>query len=541
MNDPDQTMALRGLGSDLRDRLAPYEDPTDFDERPAPAESTMGLVSFGFIWAALRRRLLLWASLAVVGLIIGCGSYVGMPPAHTATTGLLLVSDPTHNSTTEAATDIALAESLPVAAAVVKQLGLPETPSAFLANYTVTGTTSQVLTITARASSSDEAVRRAAAVAAQFLKFRAAYMLTQQQQTASQLQDQVKQAQQRVDSLSTQITQLQSSGGLASAISGLKAQRTDAQNALSQVQQYATTTMASSQTLTESMIRGSQVLNQAVPVKSSFTKGVLIYGIGGLVVGLMIGLAIVVIGAITSDRLLRRDDIAYAIGAPVRLSVGPLRKARWRLELPARSASRRRDMERVVEHLRNIGPASTRGPSGLAVVAVDDPQTAARAVAEFVISNAKRRRIVVADLAAGTHAARLLGVDRPGISTISPSGSPIVVMVPAAEDIAPVGYIASRSARMHADEKITSACAHADLVLSLVTLDPAFGGDHIATWATDVAAVVTAGRSTATRVHAAGEMIRLAGARLASVVVVDTDASDESLGALNEEYQHATT
>jgi capsular polysaccharide biosynthesis protein len=538
VNDPDQTMALR-LGGDLRDRLAPYEDPADFDEGPA-AESTTGLVSFGFIWAALRRRLLLWTTLAVAGLIIGCGIYVGSPPADKATTGIFLVSDPTHNSVTEVQTDIALAESLPVASAVVQQLGLQEAPSNFLANYTATGTTSQVLTITASASSNGEAVRRASAVATQFLKFRAGYMQTQQQQTATQLQEQITQAQQRVDSLSAQIKQLQSSGsGQGSDISRLKAQRTDAENALASVQQYATTTMASTETLTHQIIRGSQVLNQAVPVKNSFTKGVLIYGIAGLVVGLMIGLAIVVIEAITSDRLRRRDDIAYAIGAPVRLSVGPMRKARW---VPGfrRSAGRRRDMERVVEHLRNLVPGSSRGPSCLAVVAVDDARTAAEAVVEFVVSNAKRKRIVVADLSAGAHAAHLLGVDQPGVSTISPSGNPVVVMVPAAEDIAPVGHLSSRSSRIHADEKVSSACSHADLVLSLVTLDPAFGGDHLATWATDATAIVTAGRSTATRVHAAGEMIRLAGVRLASVVVVDADASDESLGALSEEYQPAT-
>jgi hypothetical protein len=362
----------------------------------------------------------------------------------------------------------------------------------------------------------------------------------QQQQTATQLQGQVTQAQQRLDSLNAQIKDLQASGGQASDITRLKAQRTNAENALASVQQYATTTLASSETLTQSIIRGSQVLNQAVPVKSSFKKGVLIYGIGGLVAGLMIGLAIVVIGAITSDRLRRRDDIAYAINAPVRLSVGPMRKSRWVPEFPARSASRRRDMDRVVEHLKNIVPGNSRGPAGLAVVAVDDARTAAQAVVEFVLANAKRHRIVIADLAAGTPAARLLGVDRPGVATISPSGSPVVVVVPAPEDIAPAGHIASRSSRMHPDEKVTSAASHADLVLSLVTLDPAFGGDHIATWATDAAAIVTAGGATATRVHAAGEMIRLAGVRLTSVVVLNADPSDESLGALSEDYQPAT-
>ena len=43
-------------------------------------------------------------------------------------------------------------------------------------------------------------------------------------------------------------------------------------------------------------------------------------------------------------------------------------------------------------------------------------------------------------------------------------------------------------------------------------------------------AVVTAGRSSWTKVHAAGEMIRLAGTSLASVVLVGADKNDETLG-----------
>ena len=70
-------------------------------------------------------------------------------------------------------------------------------------------------------------------------------------------------------------------------------------------------------------------------------------------------------------------------------------------------------------------------------------------------------------------------------------------------------------------EALIEACASADLLLTLATLDPAFGGDHLATWATDVVAAVTAGQSSAVRVHAVGEMIRLAGIRLDSVIVVD--------------------
>ena len=81
----------------------------------------------------------------------------------------------------------------------------------------------------------------------------------------------------------------------------------------------------------------------------------------------------------------------------------------------------------------------------------------------------------------------------------------------------------------------------ADLVLSLVTLDPAFGGEHLATWATDAVAVGHRWSiDGAVRIHAVGEMVRLAGTRLGSVVVIDADRSDESLGATSTPYEPAS-
>ena len=77
---------------------------------------------------------------------------------------------------------------------------------------------------------------------------------------------------------------------------------------------------------------------------------------------------------------------------------------------------------------------------------------------------------------------------------------------------------------------MADACASADVLLTLTTLDPALGGEHLNTWATDAVAMVTAGRSSSTRVHGVGEMIRLSGTRLVSAVLVGADTADDSLG-----------
>jgi len=56
----------------------------------------------------------------------------------------------------------------------------------------------------------------------------------------------------------------------------------------------------------------------------------------------------VIVRALVSDRLRRRDDIAHALGAPVTLSLGKP-KPRW---LPGRRGQGR-DQKRMVTHLRN--------------------------------------------------------------------------------------------------------------------------------------------------------------------------------------------
>ena len=545
MKDPDQTVTWRPvLGDDLPERLWAYEDSADADDR-ASIEPVKGLVSLGYIGAALRRSVRLWATIAVVGFLLGTAYYVASPPKHKATDSVLLVDNPAENPADEVQTDMALASSIPVASAVVHQLGLSQTPTSFLGTYAITETTDQVLTITASAATSDEAVQRVSAIAKQFLKFRAQYAQTQQTQTQTQLDLQLSQAQQHLSAINTKITQVTAESSTPTQqaeLSSLQAQRTAASNALTQVQTYVSQTMASTRTVTQQIVQGSEVLNEALPVKASSLKGALLYAAGGLVGGLAVGMAIVVIGAITSDRLRRRDDIAHAFGAPVRLSVGPLRESRVP-DLPRRTAIRHRDGQRVVEYLLSAVPRGSGKPAGLAVVAVDDAPSVARSVVALAVSSAKqRKRVVLADLSAGAHAARLLGVDKPGSTAVSPEGVRIMVAVPAADDFAPVGPLRRRaSAEKYAQEgeSLAAICAEADLVVSLVTLDPAFGTEHLATWATEVVAVITAGRSTAVRVNAAGEMIRLAGVNPSSVVVIGADKSDESLGMASTPYQPA--
>jgi capsular polysaccharide biosynthesis protein len=535
--EPDTTTFHRPADGDFRDRLAIFNGDAAFDDRDSAAASAPGLVSVGYLRSALRRHVRLWVVLALVGLVIG-GGYAGYkPPQYTSSTTVLLVDKSQSDPNSAIVTDISLAESTPVAAAVVRQLGLPQSPNSFLATYSVKQVTTAILSITAKGPSSSAAQQRASAIATQYLAYRANYENAQQQQTDTLLQQQVSQAQQQLDAITTKLAQAQANGDQAE-VTKLRTQQTTAANNLGTVKQNVTATLVSARTTTQQMISGSQVVSPATAGTRSLKKTLVLYGLGGLLAGMALGMIIVIIAAITSDRLRRRDDIAYVLEAPVRLSVGALRSGR--LPHVRGHAARRRDMERVVEYLRHAVPGRSKGTPGLAVVAVDDAPTVARAVVALAIAESKQGlRIVLADLSAGTPAARQLGVRHPGISAVTPAGVPIVVAVPARREIAPIGPLRAGTAggdQAQVSEQLAEAFSTADLVLSLVTLDPAVGGDYLATWATKAVAVVTTGESTATRIRAVGEMVRLAGTHLDSVVVVDADRGDETLGALSGKH-----
>ena len=530
MNDPDQLITW-SRGDGLPDRL--WAGNTASDEERSAAALTGGLASLGFFTAVLRRKARVWCLTAVIGLVIGTGLYVKFPPAYHATVTVLLVYDGDVNPTVQVQNEASMAASHPVAARVVRELKLPQSAASFQAAYSVTVVTPNVLTINVGAPSSTAAVQRAAAVATAFLQYRAQYARSQEQQQYAQLQQQYNAAQQRLQALNAQSSQLPSTLSTPAQ----KAEYNHLQSEISQqgqILQSVTGTELTTRTNTNALVAGSYVLNPATALPRSHIKGPALYFVGGIFGGLVVGMGGVLIAALLSRRLRRREDVAVALGAPVRLSVGPLRSRRLLPTLPWRAAKQKRDMKRVVVYLRSAVPGSSRGPASLAVVSVDDAQVVAQAFASLAAScAAEGKQVVVADLSDNAYLARLLRVSDPGIRNASWNGANLVLVLPQPEDVAPVGPVpggASPAVLAQADPALVTACSSADLLLTFATLDPAFGGDHLGTWATNVVIVVTAGESSAEKVYSVGEMIRRSGTRLDSVVLIGADKTDESLG-----------
>ncbi len=247
---------------------------------------------------------------------------------------------------------------------------------------------------------------------------------------------------------SNQVQQATSANPPASqaTISNLQNAQKTLQNSLAAAQSDVLGTIVTDRSLTQAMIQGTQVINAALPGKRcSVVKAGGIYIGGGLLGGLVLGLAIVIIGALLSNRLRARDDVAYAFGVPVRASFGPLRKRR--LPRPGGARDRQRDLGRLVEHLRHAVPGEVRQRAGGPCRGLPwtDPETVAEAVVALAVSYAEQgKKIVVADLSSGSLAASRLGAARPGVHLVTATnGARLKVAVPDPHDMTPVGPLSS--------------------------------------------------------------------------------------------------
>jgi capsular polysaccharide biosynthesis protein len=536
---PTMVLSVRGgVMPSARARIQDDWSPEDFGTGERQPDASVGLASLGFIRAALRRRARVWCVIALVGLLAGGAYLKERPLAQTAIVTLLLASPPDSTAGQAIADDQAYIQSIPIAAQALRQLKLHEPVTVFIRHYSVTVVTNSVLTITAKAPSSAEAVGEANALAEAFLLFQKKLLTSQTQLVNAQYNAAISQASQSVKSLNTVIKDLSeqhASPTVNAQLNNLKAERTRADSQLTITTQTLLGDEATNAAANASVIVGSKVLTQAVPVPASGKKALAMYVGGGLIAGLVLGMGIVVIGALVSDRLRRRDDVARILGTPVRLSVGKIPVSRWQSGRRGLGLADNRHVQQIVEYLHDVARHSPGNPASLALIPVDDVQIPAACLAALALSCAHLGlHVVLADLCPGTPAARLLHVTEPGVVSVNTQGVDIAVVVPDADSVYPVGPLL-KSRRARAPKPLIAACRSADMLLTLAPLDPAFGGEHLSGWATSLVAMVTAGRSSAERIAAVGEMIRQTGIEATAGVLLDADKGDESLGVLHEQ------
>lgn len=522
---------LARIDAGMADRGWEYDDYPVADEDSA-VEPPPGPAGWQFLTAAVRRRAVAVCISGVVGLFLGAGLLTVKPPTYKATVSVILTQNPGQDALDAMETQVALAQTHAVAGAVVKKLGLTESIPSFLGSYTATPITGRVLTITVSAHSSAMAVRTAAALATEYLKFRAAQVQSQNQAVLNSLDQQL--AAQRAQEATTTgqiatVTAEPRSAARQAQLTKLQALKRREDLALTGLQQSTTANQVANQVSNSQQISGSGILNPATAIPRSHLRTPVEYVGGGLVAGLVLGAGFVMIGALVSDRLRRRDDVSRALGAPVGMSVGRVR-AGGRVWRPGMRLVRSRAVARAGEYVSGLVQDSGSDPSGLAVVPVGDDRAAAAVVVAAALARAREgAQVIVADLCAGAPAARLLGVRGPGVKMASGQEGQLAVVVPEPGEIAPAGPAVRPGAgvRLVLAREVYQA---ADVLLALVPLDPSSGSLHLASWSGRAVAVVSAGEASATRINAVGELIRLADVTQLPAVLLSADKNDESIG-----------
>jgi capsular polysaccharide biosynthesis protein len=506
-------------------------DPSWSVDEPEPGESVAlgdvqgGPVSLHFLLSALRRRSRVWVTCALAGALLGALYFAAVPTKSEATVTLLLHHDPQTAPASAMATDLALLETRRVATSVIDHLGLSMTPTDFLRTVTAAAATDDILIVNVSGPSDASAVARARALADDFLSFRNAQLTTQSAVLVDGYDHQIA-------DLNAQLAQL-SQQYAALLAAGRSSQATDI---LQQKGVIGTEVQALQQTAddmalrTASVVTTSQVLDAASAVAGSARKRLVLDLMSGLIAGAAVGIGVVLLLAVTSDKLWRREEVATALGTPVPYSVGDVRPRRWVRR--SRRTERRRNLKVLVHGLDKALYAKGGRRARLAVVSIDGVQEAELAV--VALANQLRDRglrVFLVDLSTSGQLAQAMTRGLARDTTDDPK-RPVVFRPEGVPSLAqgPVGVSLGVIGDVPPDDPRRAAWEVHDVVVTLAEVDPAVGAEHLASWAEQVVLIVAAGRASGERLRTTAELVRQAGLQTLYGVLVRADRTDESLG-----------
>jgi uncharacterized protein involved in exopolysaccharide biosynthesis len=460
---------------------------------PPPADR---LVSVAYLAAALRRRRRVVVSVALAGLFLGIVLTFAVPTTHSANAVVLLQFPAGSDPARAMDTDLSLLKTHSVAQSAARSLADGTTTDGLLGSYRGKTLSDGVLQITADGGSDGTAVQRARAVTNAFLAFRKSVYDQQLHVALAALTAQQNSLQSQIATLTAEIGRFNALTAPAGTLDGLLSQRSDLQAQVQSLQGTAQTDSVATTTI----VKGSRIIDTANAVGVSMHKKAVLNAASGLVAGLVLGAGGVVLLALITTKVRRRVDVATALAAPVALSVGHvmpdgphrvLHRGQRRLDESTDN------LRLVVRHLRSSLAAAP--DCALVLVAIDTLPLAA------VAARVLREQIEATG-----------GV----ISVVNESGIhlPEDRLHPGPDTIATV----------------RSSGPQERMVLVLSALDPLKGADHLREWASDALVLVTAGRSSATKLRANATMIRAAGLHLRSAILLDADPTDDSLGVFDD-------
>jgi hypothetical protein len=480
---------------------------------------------------ALVRNRRIWLVTALLGLVVGASLHLAIPEKYTAVTELYLVQPAGADPVLGMADDASLLQTEAVAKQVLATHHLDMSANALLSHYSGIVVSDNILSISFSSGSRSAAVSDDTAVGQAFLTVLANELHLQTNVLVHGLRSQIPSLNEAINDLNLTITTLSNappSDQTTNQLTDLINQRTSDTYQLSQIQGQIQQSLLNEQTVAEV----NHVLDPAVLVPVSTKKVIIKDGLSGLVAGLAVGIAAVILISLLSERPRDRSAVAAAVGAPVELSLaryhGPRVMRRRRLH--RRLTNPTPDLRMIGRRLRtNLESAPG---SALGVIALGAAEPGALAVGLLALDlSSEGHRVVLVDSADDRLLASVFGhTSQVGTTEAFQSlslGSPPVTVIVAPDDPAQMAQ------KPPPDD--------AEAVLVLATLDPAFGAEHLASWVTDAVMLLTATEVTVPQIEIAGEMLRDAGIFLRSVILLGSDSRDSSSGAMGGIYPRSDT
>jgi hypothetical protein len=500
----------------------------DEGDQSSLGHPTPALVSLHFIRSALRRRWLVCALSAVLGLLMATAYLVAFPQPHNAKAALVLTHDEGVDPTLAMSTDVGLLMSRTVAAKTIASLGLTMTPDDFVKSVTIVRTSPELLSVTLTAPSDAEAVRRLEVLTSIYLDFRAEQLSSQSNVFVDGIRQRVAKLEREVADLTRIVDKLSASGTTsATKLSETISQRAYIEGKIETLQQSAEDVSLRS----TSVVSSSRVIDPpATKVGGARRRAVLTLA-SGFIGGAAVGCGMVLFFAITSDKLRRRSDVASAVDKPVPVSVGritPLPKRwRWLPHMRALDGRRADERQRLAHAIEMELPLPRRG-GRLAVAGVDNAHEVG-----FAIATAAKNLVASGCSVTLIDLTEKASLDVEGSASISSSIDRPTVLRPRG-----IPALASNAAELravgHEDRDGGPIWPQlTDVTLVLADLDPEVGAHHLAAWVDRVIIVVTAGRSSAERVRTSADLVRSAGLDLRFAALLHAERTDDSSGVGN--------
>jgi len=291
------------------------------------------------------------------------------PPTAVAKVIVVHQDDSPTDSGTLMRTDVAVLQTAPIAEGALKKVGSTDSPEDFMKNYAGLGLTNNILQITVKAKSNEDAVAKAQALAETFI---ADHVTRSQAAAAAQSQailDQRKNAQDELGKLEQQIVDEEGKGRQASqpTLESFYSRRAALTAQISDFTSRAQQAGIGS----PQVAAGTQVVDAARALPKAFLKTTATNGGIGFALGLALGLALVAVGAVSRDKPVLRREISTHLGASVIAQLPSKLRGPARLWRRSRAVSERRRVATTLVRLIE------KDPREVSLLELGAPQVAA--------------------------------------------------------------------------------------------------------------------------------------------------------------------